>query len=156
MGIATGDSFVGSLESGGQKVWSVLGYVVNLSARLEALTRTLPAAMVNDETTQARLGYSTDFDCHPSVNIKGSRTPITLYSLPLAAAGDEVTLAARLRVEPVHAQERAVVSQGQPHAGPLAETVQPVERRREDPQPAAPDLVQGQRAADDVALGDAW
>jgi class 3 adenylate cyclase len=91
VGVATGDAYVGSLESAGQKVWSVLGYIVNLAARLEALTRTLPAAMVIDESTRAPLGETTasGFRRRPSTQIKGNREPITVHALPLS---DEVSL----------------------------------------------------------------
>jgi class 3 adenylate cyclase len=72
IGIATGEAIVGNIHSADRMIWSAIGNVVNLAARLEAATRTLDASIVIDAVTHGRLGDSPlVFEQRPPIVVKG-------------------------------------------------------------------------------------
>ena len=86
VGVATGDAFVGNIESVDRTIWTAIGSTTNLAARLQALTRDLDAGVLIDETTHARVGADgVDFRAHRDVVIRGQKAPRTLFALPGAA-----------------------------------------------------------------------
>jgi adenylate cyclase len=92
VGIATGPSFVGNIQSSDRFIWTVIGNAVNLAARLQSLTRELGAAVAIDDTTFRRAAQScTDFVHHPDLVIRGRSKPETVHALhdatSVAAAG---------------------------------------------------------------------
>jgi len=86
IGIATGKAFVGNIQSIDRLIWSAVGDISNLAARLQALTRDLNAAIVIDSVTRMKAGsLADDFRRHDSVTIRGRRQSEDVYSLPLLA-----------------------------------------------------------------------
>jgi len=85
VGIATGEVYVGNIQSIDRKIWSVIGNTTNIAARLEGMTRTLEVAMVIDETTWARAGDAAlDFEARSGIRLKGRSEDFTVYALPLS------------------------------------------------------------------------
>lgn len=86
VGVATGDAFVGNIESVDRTIWTAIGSTTNLASRLQALTRDLDAGVLIDETTHARVGADgVDFRAHRDVVIRCQKAPRTLFALPGAA-----------------------------------------------------------------------
>jgi len=84
VGIATGPTFVGNIQSVDRLIWTVIGNTPNLAARLQSLTRELDAAVAIDATTHTRAGdVGTAFLCHRGVAIRGRQRPEDIYTLPL-------------------------------------------------------------------------
>lgn len=82
VGVATGPVFVGDIQSIDRKIWGVIGNTANLASRLEALTRTLDAWIVIDETTFERAGESAaGFEAIPDVSIKGRTGRFVVHAL---------------------------------------------------------------------------
>jgi class 3 adenylate cyclase len=72
VGIATGTAYVGDIQAADRRIWAAIGNTTNLAARLEGLTRTLPAAIVIDELTHQRCGETVaDFRPRDDVRLKG-------------------------------------------------------------------------------------
>jgi class 3 adenylate cyclase len=92
IGIATGEDFVGNVNSVDRFVWTVIGNTTNLAARLQALTRQLDAGIVTDEATwRAGGAAATGFTRHERVHIRGRSDRIDVYVLPWAPAPPPVT-----------------------------------------------------------------
>jgi len=88
VGIATGPSYVGTIQAIDRRIWSVIGNTTNLASRLEALTRTIDASIAVDATTRERAGSSaSDFEAHLNVRVKGRDDALAVYALPRGAAG---------------------------------------------------------------------
>lgn len=86
VGVATGETFVGSIRAVDRQIWSAIGNTVNLAARLEAKTRDLGALVVVDEATWRGCGdVGSAFERLDRVSIKGRSEEFTIYALPLAA-----------------------------------------------------------------------
>jgi class 3 adenylate cyclase len=77
VGVATGEAFVGNIQAVDRMIWTAIGNTVNLAARLESLTRDLDASLVIDAATRERAQpAAADFEKHPNVTIRGSRTRV--------------------------------------------------------------------------------
>jgi class 3 adenylate cyclase len=86
VGIATGQAFVGNIQSVDRLIWSAIGNTTNLAARLQSLTRELAAAIVIDARTWAAAGEAAaDFERHERMSIRGRRQTEDVYVLPLTA-----------------------------------------------------------------------
>ncbi|MFN8643206.1 MAG: adenylate/guanylate cyclase domain-containing protein [Candidatus Binatia bacterium] len=86
VGIATGLTFVGNIQSADRLIWTAIGNTPNLAARLQALTRDLDAAVAIDAPTRTRAGDAgAGFRCHRDVAIRGRSRPEDVYALPLAS-----------------------------------------------------------------------
>jgi class 3 adenylate cyclase len=87
VGIASGQAFVGNIQTNDRFVYTAIGDVVNLASRIERLTRELEAAVAIDALTHRTAGDSAArFERHERVRIRGRAEPVDVYSLPLAAA----------------------------------------------------------------------
>jgi len=63
-------------------IWSAIGNTTNLAARLQSLSRELPAELVIDAATWRALGeMGQDFAPHPAVAIRGRGQAQDLYCL---------------------------------------------------------------------------
>jgi len=86
VGIATGQAFVGNIQSVDRLIWTAIGNTANLGARLQSLTRDLNAAIVIDAATWVAAGESAaDFERHERMPIRGYRRTEDVYALPLVA-----------------------------------------------------------------------
>jgi class 3 adenylate cyclase len=87
IGIASGPAHCGNIRSADQVIWTALGNIVNLAARLQAATRELDAQIVIDATTHQRAGAdAAHFQRREGVAIRGRREAEVVYLLPLPAA----------------------------------------------------------------------
>ncbi len=79
VGVATGHVFAGPLGSDARREYTVIGDIVNLSARLMSLAA--PGEVLVDERTQARANQAFDFYLLPPVQVKGKSAEVTPYRL---------------------------------------------------------------------------
>ena len=87
VGIASGRAFVGNVRTNDRLVYTAIGDVVNLAARIERLTRDLDASVAIDARTQRDAGASAaGFRRHPGVRIRGRAEAVDVWTLPLGAA----------------------------------------------------------------------
>ena len=87
VGIATGVTFVGNVQTSDRLVYTAVGDLVNLASRIQGLTRDLRAAVAIDAATHAQSGpAAADFTRHEQMPIRGRTEPVDVYALPLAAA----------------------------------------------------------------------
>jgi class 3 adenylate cyclase len=88
VGIATGEAFVGNIESVDRVIWGALGNTTNLAARLQAMSRELGASIVLDGLTRARSqAVSHGFEDRGELPIRGRSDAEQIYALPLRLAG---------------------------------------------------------------------
>ena len=87
IGIATGQALCGNIRSADQVIWSAVGDVVNLAARLQSLTRDIDASVVIDPRTRdAAAGAAAGFRRLDAVRLRGRSEPVVAYALPLGAS----------------------------------------------------------------------
>lgn len=87
VGIASGQAFVGNVQTSDRLVYTAVGDVVNVASRIQGLTRELHATVAIDALTHHTAGDSAaGFERHERVRIRGRAEPVDVYSLPLAAA----------------------------------------------------------------------
>lgn len=89
IGIATGPASCGSIRSADHLIWTAVGDIVNLAARLQSLTREIDRLIAIDETTFARAGsIAANFKRSEPLCIRGRRQAQVVYSLatPLRAS----------------------------------------------------------------------
>jgi class 3 adenylate cyclase len=87
VGIASGPAHCGNIRSADQVIWTAVGNIVNLAARLQSLTRELDAQIAIDAVTYARAGaVAAHFRRRADVRIRGRSEPEVVYILPLPAA----------------------------------------------------------------------
>ena len=87
VGIASGPVFVGNIQTSDRFVYTAVGDVVNLAARIQGLTRELHAAVAIDARTHRTAGaLAARFERHKGVRIRGRTKPVDVYALPVAAA----------------------------------------------------------------------
>ncbi|MBV8452665.1 MAG: adenylate/guanylate cyclase domain-containing protein [Deltaproteobacteria bacterium] len=99
IGIATGNAFVGNIQSVDRLIWSAIGDTTNLAARLQALSRNLNAAIVIDSATRSSIGAAgADFEQHERVPIRGRRQTADVHVLPLVAANSSENLQEWVRI----------------------------------------------------------
>jgi class 3 adenylate cyclase len=85
VGIATGRAFVGDIRSHDRLIWSAIGDIANLAARLQSFTRECDAAIAIDAATHAAAGSAAaDFECLSGIRIRGRRQTEDVYVLPQA------------------------------------------------------------------------
>jgi class 3 adenylate cyclase len=84
VGIATGEAFVGNIESVDRVIWGALGNTTNLAARLQAMSRELGASIVVDGLTRARSqAVSHGFEDRGELPVRGRSDPEQIYALPI-------------------------------------------------------------------------
>lgn len=84
VGIATGQAFVGNIQTSDRLVYTAVGDVVNLASRIQGLTRELGASVAVDASTHALAGAAAeDFERHEQVAIRGRSERVDVYALPL-------------------------------------------------------------------------
>jgi len=84
VGIATGEAFVGNIQTSDRLVYTAVGDVVNLASRIQGLTRELHAAVAVDAATYAAAGAAgAGFRRHAGVPIRGRQEGVDVYALPL-------------------------------------------------------------------------
>jgi adenylate cyclase len=84
VGIASGRAFVGNVRTNDRLVYTAIGDVVNLAARIERLTRDLDASVAIDACTHRDAGASAaGFRRHPGVRIRGRAEAVDVWALPL-------------------------------------------------------------------------
>jgi class 3 adenylate cyclase len=81
IGITQGVVIEGNLGSSLKKDYTVIGDVVNVASRLEALTRNLPRSMVFSEALKNSTKKHWDFINLGCYQIKGKTQPIPVYSI---------------------------------------------------------------------------
>jgi len=82
VGIATGESYVGNIQSADRLIWSAVGNTTNLASRLQKLTHELGTPVVIDEPTWRSAGSLVrDFERHPATLIRGRQRPLDVYTL---------------------------------------------------------------------------
>lgn len=87
VGIATGEAFVGNIQTSDRLVYTAVGDVVNLASRIQGLTRDLHAAVAIDAATHDQSGrVAAEFARHEQVAIRGRSERVDVYALPLSAA----------------------------------------------------------------------
>jgi hypothetical protein len=73
---------VGNIRAADRMIWSVIGNMTNLAARLEGLTRDLDASIVLDAVTRRRAGPDAlDFVPHPGTLSRGRSEPQDVFAL---------------------------------------------------------------------------
>jgi class 3 adenylate cyclase len=81
VGIATGEAFVGTIQSAERAIWCVLGNTTNLAARLEAMTRDLDADAVIDDATRNGCNDITGFEPIGPTDVRGRSEPLEIFAL---------------------------------------------------------------------------
>ncbi|GAB4272515.1 MAG: adenylate/guanylate cyclase domain-containing protein [Candidatus Promineifilaceae bacterium] len=77
IGLAAGKVFAGPVGSVSRREYTVVGDVVNLSARLMQVAE--PGAVLTDEATAKRAAHVILFDVLPAVRLKGKEEPVVLH-----------------------------------------------------------------------------
>jgi class 3 adenylate cyclase len=87
IGITTGRAHCGNIRSADQVIWTAVGNIVNLAARLQSLTRDLDAQMIIDTATYVLAGdLAASFRRRDDVRIRGRSEPEVVYLRPLPAS----------------------------------------------------------------------
>ena len=87
VGIATGEAFVGNIQTSDRLVYTAVGDIVNLASRIQGLTRELHAAVAIDSATHSWAAAAAEhFERHEQVAIRGRSERVDVYALPLEAA----------------------------------------------------------------------
>jgi adenylate cyclase len=84
IGLTTGDVFAGNIGNVHRVEYTILGDAVNLSARLEALTKKAGVDSLMDSTTREILGDSVEATKYSGTTIRGKNSKVDIY-FPKAA-----------------------------------------------------------------------
>jgi adenylate cyclase len=83
VGVATGEAYVGNIQSADRLIWSAVGNTTNLASRLQQLTHELRTPVVIDAATWRGAGASAgDFERRPGTAIRGRRMSLDVFTLP--------------------------------------------------------------------------
>ncbi|MBY0280197.1 adenylate/guanylate cyclase domain-containing protein [Candidatus Binatia bacterium] len=86
VGVASGRAFVGNVRTNDRLVYTAVGDVVNLAARIEKLTRELGVSVAIDASTHRRAGARREaFVRHADVRVRGRAEAVDVYALTTAA-----------------------------------------------------------------------
>ena len=85
LSLAFGDAVVGPLGSSTRHVYSAIGDIVNVAARIEGLTKALGYPLLVDEAVARALAADATFDDLGPQELKG-HTPVRIYGWPARAA----------------------------------------------------------------------
>lgn len=86
VGVASGRAFVGNVRTNDRLVYTAVGDVVNLAARIEKLTRELGVSVAIDASTHRRAGARRGaFVRHADVRVRGRAEAVDVYALTTAA-----------------------------------------------------------------------
>lgn len=85
IGVASGRAFVGNVRTNDRLVYTAVGDVVNLAARIEKMTRQLGVAVAIDASTHRRAGARREeFVRHADVAVRGRAEVVDVYALAVA------------------------------------------------------------------------
>lgn len=79
IGLTTGDVFAGNIGNVHRVEYTILGDAVNLSARLEALTKKAGVDILMDSTTREILGDTVEATKYSGATIRGKNTKVDIY-----------------------------------------------------------------------------
>jgi adenylate cyclase len=87
VGIASGPAFVGNIQAVDRMIWTAIGNTTNLAARLQQLTREVPAAVLIDRRTWELAGEeAASFLPYVGAPIRGRNDREDVFMLPLLSA----------------------------------------------------------------------